>query len=218
MPDTIPSRGEKRRTEILRAARTLFNRHGTAAVSTNHIAAELEISVGNLYWHFRDKAAIVRALFDELRGRFDAAWSPPETLEAALAAAVAGMRESFTSAWDYRFFYREIGPLTHADPELHELVRQVREKRREEVRAFLGALAAHGILCFASAEELDRVEELGWLVATFWVPHVDVRDGALTKRAVQQGVSALLAVYLPHAAPEHAEWLRHALIEKGPET
>src|SRR5215468_10516481 len=94
------SRGEKRRSEILRTALALFNERGTAAVSTNHIAAELGISVGNLYWHFADKDAIVRALFEEHAARFDTMWAPPTSANEAAAVMVGALRRTFTMSFE----------------------------------------------------------------------------------------------------------------------
>ncbi|MFN8512060.1 MAG: helix-turn-helix domain-containing protein [Chloroflexia bacterium] len=54
------------RERILDAALGLFNERGTAVVSTNHIAAACGISPGNLYYHFRNKEEIIRALFDRM--------------------------------------------------------------------------------------------------------------------------------------------------------
>lgn len=208
---TTPSRGEKRREEILKTALSLFNEQGTAAVSTNHIAAELGISVGNLYWHFGDKEAIVRALFQELRESFDTAWRAPVTESDALNAAIIGLRRAFTTAWEYRFFYRELVALTQRDPELKRLNVANRAERRHEIRQFLKTLVHLGILAIPDEDTLDRLEELGWMVSSFWVPHVDLRDGALTKRAVLAGTSALLSLYLPFATKEHAVALSRAL-------
>ena len=70
------TRGEKRRADILKAALSLFNARGTQPVSTNHIAAELGISVGNLYWHFSDKESIVRDLYAEQQRKSDGVWRP----------------------------------------------------------------------------------------------------------------------------------------------
>ena len=74
------TRGDKRRAEILRTALTLFNAHGTSAVSTNHIAKELGISVGNLYYHFADKETIVRELYADQIQQFDGMWQAFEEL------------------------------------------------------------------------------------------------------------------------------------------
>ena len=62
---------------ILATALRLFNQSGTAAVSTNHIADALGISPGNLYYHFRNKEAIIRALFEQQFAQWDAAYTLP---------------------------------------------------------------------------------------------------------------------------------------------
>ena len=59
----------KTRDRIVDAARRLFNEHGLPAVSTHRIAAEVDISSGNLHYHFRSKRLIVAWLFRRFEDR-----------------------------------------------------------------------------------------------------------------------------------------------------
>ena len=52
----------KTKDKIITIANELFNLHGTKAISTNHIAREMGISPGNLYYHFRSKDDIIRSI------------------------------------------------------------------------------------------------------------------------------------------------------------
>ena len=47
---------------ILLTALALFNRHGENTVTSVDIALELDISPGNLYYHFKGKESMVVAL------------------------------------------------------------------------------------------------------------------------------------------------------------
>ena len=53
----------KTRDRILAAALELFNQQGERKVTTNHIAAHLGMSPGNLYYHFKNKQEIIYELF-----------------------------------------------------------------------------------------------------------------------------------------------------------
>lgn len=57
---------ERRKAEILRAAKKLFLTIGYEQTSVRQIVQEAETSMGNLYHHFPDKVSILKVIFKEL--------------------------------------------------------------------------------------------------------------------------------------------------------
>ena len=108
----------KTRDRILDTALRLFNESGTAAVTTNHIADALGISPGNLYYHFRNKDEIIRALFEQLFELWDKLFALPPDQVPTLDVLQRLVRANFTVMGDYRFIYRELIALLRRDDAL----------------------------------------------------------------------------------------------------
>lgn len=107
------------RKRILDSSIELFNASGTIAITTNHIAKHLKISPGNLYFHFRNREAIVRELFAQLVQATYEAWDPKTNVPPR-----EFLERSFEVFWTFRFFHREMYHLRRQDPELNRQWRQ----------------------------------------------------------------------------------------------
>ena len=78
---TNAEQSRRTRRALLDTARTIFAAQGYVAASTEEIVRRAGVTRGALYYHFRDKAALFEAVFDEVRGEYLAA------LRTAIAAA-----------------------------------------------------------------------------------------------------------------------------------
>jgi AcrR family transcriptional regulator len=190
---------ERTRNRILEAARRLFNDRGTAAVSTNHIAAEAGVSPGNLYYHFADKQEIIRALHARYAAAHENRWEPGRPAGENLAALRDNLAAGMALAWEYRFFEREILALLRADPELRAAYQKVYERRLGEWLTFGEQLVTEGML--RSPRPPRTLRDLAvaiWLIATSWLPFLDVTGDAQDPGQVAKGADLVLAVLDPY--------------------
>jgi AcrR family transcriptional regulator len=194
---------------IVEAAIRLFNERGTAVVSTNHIAEEAGISPGNLYYHYRNKEEIIRAIF----GRMIAAWEAMAELPRDRAPTLTDLQgileETYSVLWEYRFFYREFVALLRRDPELGRSYRDVRERGLANTELLLESFVAIGVL--REPEDPGAVPDLAklfWLIAEFWLPFVEMGEEAVGPERLQEGVGLMMQILKPYMTEE-------ALVELG---
>lgn len=56
----------KTKDKILETALELFNTSNTQAATTNHIAAAMGISPGNLHYHYKNREEIIFSLYERM--------------------------------------------------------------------------------------------------------------------------------------------------------
>ena len=130
---------------ILEVTLELFNRFGEPNVSTTLISAELNISPGNLYYHYPAKDELINSLFD----RFERALG--ELLHASddvrnVEDAWFFMHSLFELIWQYRFLYRDLNDLLSKNRRLETHVQTMLKNKTRAVRAMLGSMIRSGAM------------------------------------------------------------------------
>lgn len=95
---------------IVQNSLELFNQQGERSISTNHIAAHMEISPGNLYYHFPNKQAIIAVLFSEYEALVESFLRPPQGRAATVEDKRYYLQELLDAMWRYRFAPRPGAP------------------------------------------------------------------------------------------------------------
>jgi len=96
-------RTQRTRERILAVSLALFNERGEAHVTTGMIADELNISPGNLYYHFRNKDQIVERLFERFEARVSIGLPDTAPGAGAIEDLWLYLHLMFEAIWDYRF-------------------------------------------------------------------------------------------------------------------
>ena len=115
----------KTRDRILQTSLQLFNEYGEPRITTNHIADELDISPGNLYYHFRNKDDIIWLLFEQFERRMGAVLQVPERRAPDMEDMWLYLHLVFENIWEYRFFYRDLDNLLSRNKKLRTHFRRI---------------------------------------------------------------------------------------------
>ncbi len=209
-----PKKPPRRTAErILEVTLELFNRFGEPNVSTTLISAELNISPGNLYYHYPAKDELINSLFD----RYETALT--ELLRASdnvrnVEDAWLFFHMFFELIWQYRFLYRDLNDLLSKNRRLETHFQFVLKNKQQAVRAVLDGLGRGGAFGQAGIDgrEVEPVATAMVVVLTYWLSYEYVRDprkalepesaGAALLRGAQH-VLSLLMPYLDPGQREH---------------
>ncbi len=203
------------RQRILDASLALFNTQGEPHITTNHIADELEISPGNLYYHFRNKDDIIEQLFACYEERMDVALTTPSERRPELEDIWLQLHLVFECIWDYRFLYRDLVEILSRNRRMRLRFARILKRGEDSAQAVMRGLAQTGAMR-ASPAELAATATNILVVATFWLnyaasrgdrdEHVSIRDGIVQ-------VMMLLAPFLREAERAHLDTLTRAYLD-----
>jgi len=191
---------------ILEVTLVLFNRFGEPNVSTTLISNELNISPGNLYYHYPAKDELINALFD----RFERALN--DLLNASddvrnVEDAWFFMHTLFELIWQYRFLYRDLNDLLSKNRRLETHFQSIVKNKTRAVKALLDGLRRGGALQIDS-REVDATATSMVVVLTYWLSFEYVRDprNALepgsAQSALLRGAQHVLNLIAPYLEPD----------------
>lgn len=202
------------RERILDTSLAMFNAQGEPNVSTNHIADELGISPGNLYYHFRNKDDIVEHLFARYEARLDDALLLPAGRAPDLEDIWLQLHLVFEGLREHRFLYRDLVDILARNRKLKLRFARIMTRSETSATALLRGLVATGVMR-ASEAEIRALAENVLLIATFWMSFNAVRGGsaeageAELNHGIHQ-VMMLIAPYLREAERAHLNALAQA--------
>jgi len=192
---------------ILAESLRLFNALGESNVTTGMIAGALEISPGNLYYHFRNKERIVEALFRQFESRIDVDPRPSGDAAQAIEDLWLYLHLMLEAIWEYRFLYRNLDDLVARNRKLREVFNRIIDRKLAAVESLCADLVRSGAMK-ASRGEIGALGKNVLVVATYWLNYQSIRERRddLSAADLGQGafqVLAIVAPYLQGAAREH---------------
>jgi AcrR family transcriptional regulator len=193
----------KTREKILATALTLFNAHGTDAVTVRHIAAEMGISHGNLCYHFPSTDTIIAALYQQLVAELNAQIQAPAPEAAfSLQTAVAMSHHSMACLQRYRFLMLDFVRIMRRMPEIRAHFRALMGLRKGQFRAMFAALQAQGqLLPEPLPGQYDRLIEHMSMLGDFWISSAEILYTGPAERELAHYEGLLGSLIVPYLTP-----------------
>lgn len=191
----------KTKDKILVTALRLFNDRGERNVSTNHIAAELGISPGNLYYHYRNKNEIVYQLFLHYQEEVQGFMALPQGRPPTFQDKVQYLEAILNSMWDYRFLHRDLQHLLQDDEQLRSAYRAFSLRTVDDGRNILLGMAAAGILN-VNTEQVDALILNIWVLVISWSSFlqsiaVQNNEASVTRELLQRAIYQIICILEP---------------------
>ncbi|MFT7244484.1 MAG: AcrR family transcriptional regulator [Candidatus Azotimanducaceae bacterium] len=190
---------------ILEISREQMNLCGVHNVSTNHICALLDISPGNLYYHFKNREQIVSALFSDLEVDFRASFKEETPTPITATDFSAYYIRTLDVAWKHRFFFSNLLYLLRKDPALASDYRKLQSWALNQLEGIVRQLASEGHLQVRNRRQLFRsLATNTWLIWSNWIRHLEIsRDAAdIERRDMIEGVEQIFDVMSGYLSPE----------------
>lgn len=205
---------------ILDTALSMFNEQGERSVTTNHIAARLEISPGNLYYHFKNKQAIIFELFLAYEQRVSENLQVPEDRQLTTTDKLNYLKNVFTGLWDYRFIHRDMEHLLSSDETLRARYRDFFQVCQQQVRKIYRGLGAAGMIT-VSEDDVDALALNTWILVTSWFSFLRCNlltesQDEISQQMLWGGIYQVFTLERPYLTDEYREQIEELQQQLSP--
>ena len=204
----------KTANRILQTSIDLFNEQGERNVTAADIALELDISPGNLYYHFKGKDDIIGALWQQhqrtLAGALSAPMHDPNVFEDPDGSVAGRIERSWLyltvvleEMYEHRFVYYNLDDLMHRFEAIERGVPRLIALLRAACTALTEALLPEGL--DAEPGRASQIAESMTLTLTYWLSYDRMqRRTPDPMGTVHGGVLQSLSVCAPYLGSEAA--------------
>lgn len=198
-----PKQGAKNTPgRILAKSLHLFNEFGEPNITTKMLAEHLEISPGNLYYHFRNKEDIVNSLFAEFEKDIHIILTTPEQRTPNIEDTWLFLHLLFETIWRYRFLYRDLNDLLTRNRKLEIAFQKILDTKISIAERLCQGLRSHGQLSLPD-KEIKALATNMMVLATYWLSYEHLRHARdfhqpkVIEAALSRGVYHVLSSLAP---------------------
>ena len=192
----------KTKDKILQAALQLFNEEGVGSVSIRDIARVLDISHGDLQYHFKNTDEIILALYREVARQFDTMVQLLDGRAAMLDVRTLTL-QTFEVIYAYRFLFMNFVEITRRIPALYEDYQLLTQRRKEQFFGLFAQLKQHGLIRADIPDAIlaNLVQQL-IIVGDFWLSNNAISVRRSGSEAIAHYSDVFVNILYPYLSAE----------------
>ena len=188
----------KTKDKIIATAIKQFNLHGTKAISTNHIAKEMGISPGNLYYHFTSKHDIIRSISDNFSNELASAFQIQlDTISDFSNNLTTLFNSFFRIQRSYQFLFLEGVHLTKQDSRLLDNYTKLRSLIKKGYYELLSNLVKIKIMKRQSLNIIDDLLDTQWIIMWYCINHTVLDRKIYDDFQIKKGIKLCFSIIKP---------------------
>lgn len=163
------------KSNILEAAIQLFNKQGVNNVTLRTIADHIDISPGNLAYHYKNKESIIEDAFQQMEAERNQILTGVQEIP---SLEIIYDQNAPVLALEKKYLFLNLDALhiIRNHPGFAKLQRKHIEKRIEYTRAVIALSVATGYMKEESKKgEYDRLSESLWIISHYWLTQKELR-------------------------------------------
>lgn len=196
----------KTRDKILQTSLMLFNQEGESHVTTVDIANEMDISPGNLYYHFKGKEIIIETLYSRFDEAFGEILQAPVRKELSAEDSWYYLYVVFEEMYEYRFIYLNLDDLLQRYDSIQKRFKRLFNLKFQTATALVKNLRAQGVLMMDDYDA-DVLANNIVMTVTYWISFSRLKEGVQNEQQLlHKGVFQVLSLIAPYMSAGRAEY------------
>ena len=189
-----------KKEKIIHTARILFNEKGYKNVTIRMIAMELNMSSGNLNYHFKKREDILEVMYFDMVRVFDERIEKLDSEKLTLSKMHKDIHVSISRMIDYKFFWTDLYNLLQLNDKIKEHFNAVYEYRKKGLSFVLDTFISTNILnkFETEFEKKNLIEQMVNFGNTWIYASSLYSNNNLTPKFINTQTSSLMAYLFPY--------------------
>jgi AcrR family transcriptional regulator len=185
--------------KILKISLKLFNSYGIDQITVRHIAKEMDISHGNLCYHYPTTNDIITVLYDKLVEKFDEVLNALEPNENAFHGLRVAMTRIFELVYEYRFLFLNFVEITRRIKYIRKRHYELIEQRKVQIRYFFDVFKQEdGFRKDLSVQQYEFLIMQCFIYGDFWLSNSEILYRGKEKDKIGYYVDGYMALFVPY--------------------